>query len=80
MVWPGDGLTVEGDGMSSCREGPVKDLQQAGFTGAVAAEKTAYGACPKPEVDVAEDGAVAEGEQDGIGGELVHGDGMSGDQ
>jgi hypothetical protein len=80
MVWPGDGPAIEGNGMSGCREGPVKDLQQTGFAGAIAAEKTGYGPCPDPEVDVAEDGAVAEGEQDGIGGEVVHGDGMSSDQ
>jgi hypothetical protein len=67
-VWPGNGLTVEGDGMSGCREGPVEDLQQARFAGAIATEKAGYGTCLKPEVDIAEDAAVAEGEQDRIGG------------
>ena len=70
----GDRLVVESYG-SACRgEGAVEDLQETGFACAVSAEEAGDGAGSAMEVDVGEDGSGAEGELDGVGGKVVHGE------
>jgi len=71
-----DRLVVEFHG-SVCRgERAIEDLQEAGFACAVSAEESGDGAGPAMEMDVGEDGSVPEGELDGVGGEVVHGECM----
>lgn len=60
---------------SACRgQSAVEDLQEAGFACAVAAEEAGDVAGPAMEADVGEDGSGTEGELDGVGGEVVHGE------